>query len=113
MFRFTRLHLLQYRCFAMLDLDLEPDLTVIFAENGGGKTAVLNALALGLTAFQSETPQGLGHDPEAQSGPGMTRVSAAQSCAWRPGRSSPGGSFPMVSMYTLRWWPTLPAARSS
>ena len=64
MFRFTRLHLLQYRCFAILDLDLEPDLTVIFAENGGGKTAVLNALALGLTAFQSGTPRGLKHDLE-------------------------------------------------
>ncbi len=62
MFRFTRLHLRQYRCFGILDLDLEPDLTVIFADNGGGKTAVLNALALGLTAFQSGSPRGLKHD---------------------------------------------------
>ena len=38
MFRFTQLHLEQYRCFEALDLTLEPDLTVLFAENGGGKT---------------------------------------------------------------------------
>ncbi len=63
MFRFTRLHLAQYRCFETLDLTLEPDLTVLFAENGGGKTAVLAALAVGLTAFQSGTPRGLKLDP--------------------------------------------------
>jgi len=63
MFRFTQLHLEQYRCFEALDLDLEPDLTVLFAENGGGKTAVLTALAVGLTPFQSGTPRGLKLDP--------------------------------------------------
>lgn len=63
MFRFTQLHLAQYRCFETLDLTLEPDLTVLFAENGGGKTAVLTALAVGLTAFQSGTPRGLKLDP--------------------------------------------------
>ena len=59
MFCFTHLRLEQYRCFKALDLDLEPDLTVLFAENGGGKTAVLTALAVGLTPFQSGTPRGL------------------------------------------------------
>jgi predicted ATP-binding protein involved in virulence len=63
MFRFTQLHLKQYRCFEALDLHLEPDLTVLFAENGGGKTAVLTALAAGLTPFQSGTPRGLKLDP--------------------------------------------------
>ena len=61
--RFTRLRLEQYRYFESLELDLEPDLTLLFAENGGGKTAVLNALAVGLTAFQSGTPRGLKLDP--------------------------------------------------
>lgn len=64
MFRFTQLHLEQYRCFETLDLVLEPDLTVLFAENGGGKTAVLTALAVGLTACQSGTPRGLKLDPQ-------------------------------------------------
>jgi predicted ATP-binding protein involved in virulence len=63
MFRFTQLHLEQYRCFEALDLALEPDLTVLFAENGGGKTAVLTALAVGLTPFQSGAPRGLKLDP--------------------------------------------------
>jgi predicted ATP-binding protein involved in virulence len=63
MFRFTQLHLEQYRCFEALDLALEPDLTVLFAENGGGKTAVLMALAVGLARFQSGTPRGLKLDP--------------------------------------------------
>jgi len=63
MFRFTQLHLEQYRCFEALDLHLEPDLTVLCAENGGGKTAVLTALAVGLTPFQSGTLRGLKLDP--------------------------------------------------
>ena len=63
MFRFTRIHLEQYRCFEQLDLDLEADLTVLFAENGGGKTAVLTALAVGLIPFQSGTPRALKLDP--------------------------------------------------
>lgn len=64
MFRFTKLHLEQYRCLETLDLDLESDLTVLFAENGGGKTAVLTVLAVGLTPFQSGTPRGLKLDPQ-------------------------------------------------
>jgi predicted ATP-binding protein involved in virulence len=66
-FRFTHLHLEQYRCFELLDLELDLDpgggLTLLFAENGGGKTAVLNALAVGLTAFQTGTPRALKLDP--------------------------------------------------
>ena len=63
MFRFTRLHLTQYCCFETLDLTLEHDLTVLFAENGGGKTALLKALSVGLTPFQSGTPRALKLDP--------------------------------------------------
>ncbi len=36
-----------YRCFEALELSLEDDATVLFAENGGGKTALLDALAMG------------------------------------------------------------------
>lgn len=63
-FWLNHLHLEQYRCFEALDVDFESDITLLFAENGGGKTAVLNALALGLTAFQSGTPRGLKLDPQ-------------------------------------------------
>jgi predicted ATP-binding protein involved in virulence len=46
---------------------LEDDLTVLFAENGGGKTALLTALAMGLAVFQRGAPRNLklnmGTDP--------------------------------------------------
>jgi predicted ATP-binding protein involved in virulence len=38
-----------FRCFRHLSLDLHPRLTVLVAENGGGKTAVLDGLAIGLS----------------------------------------------------------------
>ena len=48
-----------YRCFDELTLSLEEDTTVLFAENGGGKTALLTALAMGLAVFQMGTPRTL------------------------------------------------------
>jgi predicted ATP-binding protein involved in virulence len=57
--RVKRLHLENYRCFESLDLALEDDLTVLFAENGGGKTALLTALATGLAVFQKGAPKDL------------------------------------------------------
>ena len=52
-FRFREIELNHYRCFDWLTLRLEEDTTVLFAENGGGKTALLTALATGLAAFQT------------------------------------------------------------
>lgn len=63
MFRFSHLRLEQYRCFEALDLKLEDDLTLLFAENGGGKTSILTALAVGLSVFQRGTPRTLKLDP--------------------------------------------------
>ena len=51
-FRFHEIRVDSYRCFEDLRLPLEEDTTVLFAENGGGKTALLNALAMGLAVFQ-------------------------------------------------------------
>ena len=51
-FQFREVHLENYRCFDELSLLLEEDTTVLFAENGGGKTTLLNALAMGLAMFQ-------------------------------------------------------------
>jgi predicted ATP-binding protein involved in virulence len=56
LFRFKHLHLENFRCFETLDLLLEEDLTVLFAENGGGKSALLNALAMGLAVIQRASP---------------------------------------------------------
>ena len=42
-----------FRCFNQIELDLHPRLTVLVAENGGGKTAVLDGIAIGLSPFLS------------------------------------------------------------
>ena len=66
-FRFREIRVGNYRCFDELKLPLEEDTTVLFAENGGGKTALLAALAMGLAVFQRGSPKtlrlGAGRDP--------------------------------------------------
>lgn len=44
-----RVILNNFRCFEHLEIDLHPRLTVLVAENGGGKTAVLDAIGIGLS----------------------------------------------------------------
>ena len=63
-FRFREIRLDNYRCFDALRLSLEKDTTVLFAENGGGKTALLTALATGLDAFQRSAPKFLKLDAQ-------------------------------------------------
>jgi len=58
-FRLRELRVQGYRCFEALTLPLEADTTVLFAENGGGKTALVTALAMGLAAFQKGSPKTL------------------------------------------------------
>ncbi len=38
-----------FRCFENFEMNLDPRLTVLVAENGSGKTAILDAIALGLS----------------------------------------------------------------
>lgn len=47
--RLKKIILRNFRCFEKLDLDLHPRLTVLVAENGGGKTAILDGIAIGLS----------------------------------------------------------------
>ena len=61
-FRFREIRLDNYRCFDELRLSLEEDTTVIFGENGGGKTALLAALAMGFAEFQTGAPRDLKFD---------------------------------------------------
>lgn len=58
-FRLRELRVENYRCFEELKLALESDTTVLFAENGGGKTALLTAIAMGLAVFQRGSPRAL------------------------------------------------------
>ncbi|MHA3683736.1 AAA family ATPase [Leucobacter sp. HY1908] len=44
----SRLRVENFRCFARLDLELAPDLTLLVGLNGAGKTAVLDAIAVAL-----------------------------------------------------------------
>src|SRR5688572_9473858 len=58
-FRLRELRVENYRCFDELQFPLEADSTVLFAENGGGKTALLTAIAMGLAVFQKGSPKTL------------------------------------------------------
>lgn len=48
--RIDAVTLTNYRCFEFVNVPLHPQLTVLYAENAGGKTALLNALAVALGA---------------------------------------------------------------
>ncbi|MDD9987387.1 MAG: AAA family ATPase [Spirochaetaceae bacterium] len=58
-FQVREIRLGNYRCFEELKLPLEEDTTILFAENGGGKTALLAALAMGLAVIQRDAPRTL------------------------------------------------------
>lgn len=49
--RAEKLHLKNFRCFRDATLDLHPRLTVIVADNGMGKTALLDGLAIGMAEY--------------------------------------------------------------
>jgi predicted ATP-binding protein involved in virulence len=49
--RVNRLRLQNFRCFADSAIDLHPDLTVLVAENGQGKTAILDGVSIALGLF--------------------------------------------------------------
>jgi len=49
--RIDKLRLTNYRCFARLEISFDPSLTVLVANNGQGKTAVLDAIATALGPF--------------------------------------------------------------
>ena len=58
-FQLREIRVDNYRCFDELTLPLEDDTTILFAENGGGKTALLTALAMGLAVIQRDSPKTL------------------------------------------------------
>ena len=62
-----KLHSLQltnFRCFESLTVEFDPQLTVLVANNGMGKTAILEAIATGLGAFFSSLPNIPGRNPK-------------------------------------------------
>lgn len=87
-FQFREIRVESFRCFEELSLPLEEDATVLFAENGGGKSALLTALAMGLAVFQTGSPGGLKlqprRDPRMRTVDRKGRREAAGECevAW-------------------------------
>lgn len=49
--KLNRLKLNNYRCFAEIEIDFHPQLTVLVAPNGCGKTAILDAVAIALGPY--------------------------------------------------------------
>ncbi len=54
MFRIDTLRVKNFRCFADFWLDLHPEMNVLHADNGGGKTSLLAALAVGMGGWFSD-----------------------------------------------------------
>ena len=54
----NRIKLNNFRCFVELEVDLDPRLTVLVANNGQGKTAVLEALAIALGPYVGAFDEG-------------------------------------------------------
>ena len=61
------LTLTDFRCFHSFSLQLDPHLTVLVGQNGVGKTAILDAIAIGLGAFITRVPNVSGKDFNKQS----------------------------------------------
>ena len=51
--KLTKLRLENFRCFAALDVELHPQLTVLVAENGQGKSTLLDGARIALWPFVS------------------------------------------------------------
>ncbi|WP_300675398.1 AAA family ATPase [Desulfoluna sp.] len=49
--KLTQIEVENFRCFEKITLDLHPDLTVLIAPNGGGKTSILDALRIAVWPF--------------------------------------------------------------
>lgn len=62
--RIQKLTLENFRCFEHVDVEFESDVTALFAENGGGKTAVLTSLAMALDLLQPRHTKGLALNAE-------------------------------------------------
>ncbi|WP_208458256.1 AAA family ATPase [Burkholderia stabilis] len=63
--KLQRLHLRNFRCFDDLTLDFGKRLTVIIGDNGAGKTALLDAIAIGFGRYLTKLPEVTGRATSA------------------------------------------------
>lgn len=54
--KLKQIHLYNFRCFSELSITFDDRLTVIVAENGAGKTTILDAIALGFGRYLTKLP---------------------------------------------------------
>ena len=52
--KLTKIRLDNFRCFEKLDIDLHPDTTILVANNGQGKTTILDAIRVALWPYVSQ-----------------------------------------------------------
>lgn len=64
--RLDKLRIRNYRCFDDLEIEFQPDLTILIASNGGGKTTILDAARVALSPFVK------GFDLGSQTGKGAS-----------------------------------------
>lgn len=62
--KLNRLHMKNFRCFEELSLQFGKRLTVVIADNGAGKTALLDAIALGFGRYLTKLPGISGQSPK-------------------------------------------------
>lgn len=55
-----KLSLRDYRCFESIDIDFHPQLTVLVASNGAGKTSILDAVAVAFGPYVGAFDEGVG-----------------------------------------------------
>lgn len=58
--RLHQITLKNYRCFEQLTIDLHPELTVLIAPNGGGKTSILDSIRVLFDNYLGAFPTGVG-----------------------------------------------------
>ncbi|HGP1236236.1 AAA family ATPase [Pseudomonas aeruginosa] len=56
----TELRLRDYRCFEAIDIDFHPQLTVLVAANGAGKTSILDAIAVAFGPYVGAFDEAVG-----------------------------------------------------
>ena len=62
--KIKRLKLNHFRRFTDFELDFHPQLTVLVARNGAGKSSILDAVATSLGAFLTRLPKVVGLNPK-------------------------------------------------
>lgn len=75
--KLERIHLINFRCFEELTVEFDNRLTVIIGDNGAGKTAILDAVAIGLGRYLTKLPGVVGRatkEPDLRIGAGEKRA---------------------------------------